>query len=407
MPRTRAGLPVPSPPEPRGPISTAPRPPPQPPNDQPRRKNCELDVNLRTQITTLKDVAKWSYRQMHEKYPHIPPSTIKMTCFRSRIRHKEESRERSGRPKILDDDDRQKILQKIHENPRSSYDDLLSEVDHKCKDLSESMSRRLDVYTCERICELKFTLKWGARRIQKYRFPDIPLSTISYTLTMKRKRMNGASLARAGPPRKLSEEDRDRVYDAIQTNPSITREDLLKEVDYKVKTSSIWRLTHEMGLRKWRKMDRPYLTPEHAAERLSWALTYRHYTPEDWKRVFWSDETTIERGQGARKEWTFIPPWQQLQERSEGVQMSLSKGKQIKQMFWACFAGSPRKTGLIPLYGDPEAEKKGITKEVIHDLYQRILPTLLDNEDAIFQHDNAPTHTALIVRALLRELNIT
>jgi hypothetical protein len=59
-----------------------------------------------------------------------------------------------------------------------------------------------------------------------------------------------------------------------------------------------------MGLRKWRKMDRPYLTPEHAAKRLSWALTYRHYSLEDWKRVFWSDETTVERGQGARKEWT-------------------------------------------------------------------------------------------------------
>lgn len=75
-------------------------------------------------------------------------------------------------------------------------------------------------------------------------------------------------------------------------------------------------------------------------------------------------------------------------------------------MFWACFAGSPPKTGLIPLSRHPDAEKKGITKEIIHDLYQRILPTF-DNEDAIFQHDNAPTHTALIVRALLRELNIT
>lgn len=147
---------------------------------------------------------------------------------------------------------------------------------------------------------------------------------------MERKRINSASLARPGTPRKLSEEDRDRIYDAIQTNPSTTREDLLKEVDYKVKVSSIWRLTHEMGLRKWRKMDRPYLTPEHAAKRLSWALTYRNFTPEDWKRDFWSDETTIERGQGARKEWSFIPPWQQLREREHGVQMSLSKGKQIK-----------------------------------------------------------------------------
>ncbi len=97
--------------------------------------------------------------------------------------------------------------------------------------------KELDVYTRERICELKFTLKWGARRIQKYRFPEIPLSTISYTLTMERKRINSASLPRSGQPRKLTEEDRDRVNDAIQNNPAITREDLLNEVDYKVKMS--------------------------------------------------------------------------------------------------------------------------------------------------------------------------
>jgi transposase len=197
------------------------------------------------------------------------------------------------------------------------------------------------------------------------------------------------------------------LYEAIQNDPCITREDLLAEVDYKVKANSIWRLTHEMGLRKWRKLNRPYLTPIHAAKRLAWALTYRHFTPEDWKRVFWSDETTIERGQGARKEWKFIPPKRQLEERDKGVQMTLSKGKQTKQMFWACFSGAPRKTGLIPLFGDPTATRKGITKEVVYNLYRGILPTLLANEDAIFQHDNAPTHTAYIVQQLLREMNIT
>ena len=59
MPRTRAGVGLPSPPTPKGPIPTAHRPPTTPTNVQPRRKNCELDVNLRTQITTLKEVAKW------------------------------------------------------------------------------------------------------------------------------------------------------------------------------------------------------------------------------------------------------------------------------------------------------------------------------------------------------------
>ncbi|KAJ5535388.1 hypothetical protein N7527_001642 [Penicillium freii] len=258
----------------------------------------------------------------------------------------------------------------------------------------------------ERICELKRSAKWGAKRIQKHAYPHIPLSTIHYTLRQETKRSHGISMPRLGGPRKLTEEDRDRVYDAIQSRPDITREDLLAEVDYKVKAHSIWRLTHEMGLRKWRKMNRPYLTPIYAAKRLNWALTYRYFIPKDWKRVFWSDKTTVERKQGARKEWTFIPPKDQLQNRNSGIQMTLSKGKQSKQMFWACFSGALRKTGLIPLYGDPNAERKGITKEVIYSLYRGILPTLLANQDAIFQYDNAPTHTAYIVQELLREIGV-
>jgi hypothetical protein len=201
MPRTRA---LPGPPKPRGPIPTAPREPPSPITAQPRRRNCELDVNLRTQITTLKEVAKWSYGQIHKKYPYIPLSTIKTICLRSRIRQKEESRKRSGRLKILNEDDRQKILQKIHEDPRALYDDLLSEVDNKCK------------------------------------------------------------------------------------------KDLIA------------RLLSIEGLRKWRVMKRLYLTPEHAAARLSWASRYQHYTKEDFDRVFWSDECTVERGFGLRPAYTFI-----------------------------------------------------------------------------------------------------
>lgn len=73
-------------------------------------------------------------------------------------------------------------------------------------------------------------------------------------------------------------------------------------------------------------------------------------------------------------------------------------------MFWAAFSGATRRTGLIPLFGNPEAERTGITGLVIEELYRRILPILLDNQDCIFQHDNAPSHTAYIVRDALAEM---
>jgi transposase len=84
----------------------------------------------------------------------------------------------------------------------------------------------------------------------------------------------------------------------------------------------------------------------------------------------------------------------------------LTRGKQTKQMFWAAFSGSLRRTGLIPLFGDPESERGGINRFIIRDLYLRILPVLISNSDGIFQHDNAPTHTARIVRDALRDMGI-
>ena len=75
-------------------------------------------------------------------------------------------------------------------------------------------------------------------------------------------------------------------------------------------------------------------------------------------------------------------------------------------MFWAAFSGATSRTGLILLFGNPEAERTGITGLVIEELYRRILSTLLLNEGAIFQHDNAPTHTVYVVRDALRDMNI-
>jgi transposase len=75
-------------------------------------------------------------------------------------------------------------------------------------------------------------------------------------------------------------------------------------------------------------------------------------------------------------------------------------------MFWAAFCSAARRTGLIPLFRDPEVKRRGITGLVIKELYRRILPTLVMNQDSIFQHDNAPTHTATVVRDALAEMEI-
>lgn len=265
-------------------------------------------------------------------------------------------------------------------------------------------STELDPQTRSRICELKTTCGWGAKRIKKYRFPDIPLSTIHATLREEKNRLNNISRPRSGAPRKLDEDDRDRLHGRILEDPHVQYEDLLAEVDWKVKKESIRRLLNEMGLRKWRQLDRPKLEPYHAAARFRWAREYRDFITEDWARVYWSDECTVKRGIGQRSIYTFTRPKDQIIERD--VRGLPTKGNQTKQMFWAAFSGDTRRSGLIPLFGNPESERGGVDRFIIRDLYCRILPTLIQDPEGIFMHDNASTHTAYIVRDLLQEMHI-
>lgn len=146
------------------------------------------------------------------------------------------------------------------------------------------------------------------------------------------------------------------------------------------------------------------LSEFYANRRLEWARTYENYTAEDWATVFWSDECSIERGIGFRKSYTFTRPSKQIQQRDI---RPIPCGKQIKQMFWAAFSGSVRRTGLVPLDGDRDSPRGGVNSLVIRRLYQQILPTLIGSQpDAIFMHDNASVHTAYIVRDALQEMGI-
>jgi len=74
-------------------------------------------------------------------------------------------------------------------------------------------------------------------------------------------------------------------------------------------------------------------------------------------------------------------------------------------MFWAAFGDNVR-TGLIPLDGDPDSERGGVSGRVIRDLYEAFLPEFVRPGD-IFMHDGAPVHRAHVVIEILQQLDIT
>ena len=252
--------------------------------------------------------------------------------------------------------------------------------------------KELSPSTRSRICSLRTSGKWSYNRIRE-EYPSIPRSTIVDTCRKEAIRgQENTSRKRIGRPQILSEFDRDLIYDAIQEKPSIKYDTLLDLVDYKIGRETLRRVLKEFGLRKWRKIKRPQLTENDARLRLAWAQRYRDFTPEDWSRVYWSDETSVERGSGENAEWTFTRPKDQAR---EGEVKPIPLGKQLRQMFWASFSGDPRRTALIPLFGHPASPRGGVNSMRILETYQQWLPTLIYNRsEAIFMHDGSRTHTA-------------
>jgi DDE superfamily endonuclease len=58
---------------------------------------------------------------------------------------------------------------------------------------------------------------------------------------------------------------------------------------------------------------------------------------------------------------------------------------------------------LVPLEGDPESKRRGITARVYLEILDEYLPTLMD-ADSIFMQDNAPIHIAGKVKKFLEEV---
>lgn len=74
-------------------------------------------------------------------------------------------------------------------------------------------------------------------------------------------------------------------------------------------------------------------------------------------------------------------------------------------MFWGGIRYGNRGP-LVILPGDPDAKRGGVTGAVYRDHIEEYLPTIMDH-DTIFMHDNAPVHTAKIVKEWLDNMGFS
>lgn len=110
---------------------------------------------------------------------------------------------------------------------------------------------------------------------------------------------------RSGRPRKLNPHDERIIFRAIVINPKITASQLVAQNVPHVTKKTVYRFLKKSGIQKWRCRERPFLTEEHAAKRLAWALKYNGKPITWWRRMCWSDECSVERGKGGQIEFCY------------------------------------------------------------------------------------------------------
>ena len=155
-----------------------------------------------------------------------------------------------------------------------------------------------------------------------------------------------------------------------------------------VSPQTVRRGLQKTGWKARRKVKRPALEKKHIKARLEFAERHLEWTLDDWKTVWWSDETKINR---------FGPDGNEMVwgEKSEGL--NKRRVKETKKfgggnvMVWGCM-GWDGVGFATRIEGNMDAD---LYRDILEDELQDSLEHYgVDIEDMIFQQDNDPKHTS-------------
>lgn len=209
---------------------------------------------------------------------------------------------------------------------------------------------------------------------------------------------------RTGRPRKLSARDDIAIARLVSTGKVSTataiQQTLKHDLGQDVHRTTVARSLRRSNLGAFVKRKKPLLALKHRKARLAFAKKYRNWTKEDWKRVFFSDETKINRWGSDGRDYCWRRRGEKL--RDHHVVPTIKHGGG-SIMVWGCFCtAGPGYTCKIEGTMDAEDYRAILASDLRDSLeyYSNKIP------DPIFQHDNDPKHTAKKTKEWLEDSSI-
>jgi transposase len=211
------------------------------------------------------------------------------------------------------------------------------------------------------------------------------------------------NMPQTGRPPVLNDHDKSTlVLEATKERRAPLRE-IRDNVGLTCSLSTAKRALEEAGIHSRVAAKKPFISEKHARARVEWCMAHKDKTVEDWYRVIFSDEASVEIGRQSRQ----LRVWRRVGERfnADCLSPTFKSGRQ-SVMVWGCFAGG-LKGPLV--FSDENGGKKG---KMNASRYVGILETNLlpfqrlirasIGKTAIFQQDNALIHAAKATKEWLK-----
>lgn len=204
---------------------------------------------------------------------------------------------------------------------------------------------------------------------------------------------------RSGRPQLMTERDQRHLLRIVKKNRRINlqelREEFITSTSKTICTKTIRNFLHEQGFYGRVGAKKPFISETNRRKRLAWAKERKEWVNE-WENIIWSDESKFELFRGDGRRWV----WRRPDERYniECLNPTVKSGQQ-GVMIWGCFT----KNNLGPLVRLEGRVTAAIYVDVLENNLLSFIDSLDNQENYIFQEDNAPIHTARVVKSWKQE----
>ena len=223
--------------------------------------------------------------------------------------------------------------------------------------------------------------------------------TVCYVLKNHKERGHTEEAPRSGRPPKINPRGLRALTRSMATSRCETLGNITQSLNLALPSPVCNRtvkhaLNDQLGMHACHACKKPFLKTEHIEKRMDWARAAERLTEDDWDRVIWTDECSVELGNDSRAPLVWRSPGEEYDPK---CLLPTFKSGRSSVMIWGCIAYNCKG----PLVFIPKDERTGadyvrrILGGALWDFYME-----LSEERGLVKvmEDGAPIHTCRVAQ---------